>query len=175
MVFGANLGGGFFVRTARDVHGLATVVFIVFGILMFCMWFKESLFKKYDIGWFKIMGGYLSQDNVPVPAGKFNAGQKIWFWIATIGGAIMAVTGGIMFFQYTDVNTLRLVAILHNVIGFLVIAMLITHIYMALFAIEGAVESILNGNMGEEELSILHSIYYKELQNTNKLDSMRVT
>lgn len=174
MIFGSHLGGGSFVRFARDIHGLSTLIFIIFGILMFCMWFKESLFKKYDIGWFKMMGGYLSQENVPVPAGKFNAGQKMWFWIATIGGAIMAITGGIMFFQYTDINTLRLVAIIHNVIGFVVIAMLITHIYMALFAIEGAIESILNGNMGEEELSILHSIYYKELQNTNKIDSMRV-
>ena len=174
MVFGTNFGGGFFVRLARDVHGLSTIVFVIFGILMFCMWFRESLFKRYDIDWFKIMGGYLSRDNVPIPASKFNAGQKMWFWIATIGGAVMAITGGIMFFQYTDVNTLRLVAIVHNVVGFLVIAMLITHIYMALFAIEGAIESILNGNMGEEELSILHSIYYQELQNANKIDSMRV-
>ena len=174
MIFGVYFGGGAFVRFARDIHGLSTLVFIVFGFLMFLMWFKDSIFRLHDIDWFKIMGGYLSQENRPIPAGKFNAGQKMWFWIATLGGAIMAITGGIMFFQSTDINTLRLVAIIHNVVGFLVIAMLITHIYMALFAIEGAVESILNGNMGEEELSILHSIYYKELLNSGKLDSMRV-
>ena len=174
MIFGVYFGGGAFVRFARDIHGLSTLVFIVFGFLMFLMWFKDSIFRLHDIDWFKIMGGYLSQENRPIPAGKFNAGQKMWFWIATLGGAIMAITGGIMFFQSSDINTLRLVAIIHNVVGFLVIAMLITHIYMALFAIEGAVESILNGNMGEEELSILHSIYYKELLNSGKLDSMRV-
>lgn len=174
MVFGTSFGGGVFVRLARNIHGLSTIIFIIFATLMFFMWFRESLFKKYDIDWFKIMGGYLSQNNIPIPAGKFNAGQKIWFWIATLGGAIMAITGGIMYFQYTDINTLRLVAIIHNILGFLVIAMLITHIYMALFAIEGAIESILNGNMGEEELSILHSIYYKELIDNKKLDSIRV-
>lgn len=174
MVFGANLGGGAFVRFARDVHGIATPIFAVFGIIMFSMWFKECLFKKYDIDWFKIMGGYLSQENKPIPAGKFNAGQKMWFWIATIGGGIMVLSGGIMYFQYTDINTLRLVAIIHNIVGFLVIAMLITHIYMSLFAIEGAIESIINGKMGEEELSILHSIYYKELVDSNRLNSMRV-
>lgn len=174
MVFGTNFGGGVFVRLARNIHGLSTIIFIIFGTLMFFMWFRESLFKKYDIDWFKIMGGYLSQNNIPIPAGKFNAGQKMWFWIATLGGVIMAITGGIMYFQYTDINTLRLVAIIHNILGFLVIAMLITHIYMALFAIEGAIESILNGNMGEEELSILHSIYYKELVDNKKLDSIRV-
>ncbi len=174
MVFGSYFGGGSFVRLARDLHGLATIMFIIFGSMMFLMWFKEALFKKYDISWFKIMGGYLSQENKPIPAGKFNAGQKMWFWIATLGGGIMAFTGAIMFFQYTDINTLRLMAILHNLVGFMIIAMLITHIYMSLFAIEGAVESILNGKMGEEELSILHSIYYKELESSSKLNSMRV-
>ncbi|RDU64856.1 formate dehydrogenase subunit gamma [Helicobacter sp. MIT 14-3879] len=174
MVFGSYLGGGIFVRLARDLHGLATIIFIIFGLMMFSMWFKEALFKKYDIDWFKIMGGYLSQENKPIPAGKFNAGQKMWFWIATLGGGAMALTGAVMFFQCADINTLRLMAILHNLIGFMIIAMLITHIYMSLFAIEGAIESIINGKMGEEELSILHSIYYKELVDSKKIDSMRV-
>lgn len=174
MVFGAYLGGGSFVRLARDIHGLSTPVFMVFGTLMFIMWFKECLFKKYDISWFKIMGGYLSRENRPILAGKFNAGQKMWFWIAMPGGAIMVITGGIMFFQYTDINTLRLMALIHNVVGFVILAMLITHIYMSLFAIEGAIEAIINGKMGEEELSILHSVYYKELLDSGKLNSMRV-
>ncbi|MDY4427375.1 MAG: formate dehydrogenase subunit gamma, partial [Helicobacter sp.] len=51
----------------------------------------------------------------------------------------------------------------HNVIGFLIIALLITHIYMAVFAIEGALSSIIDGNMGEEEIAILHSYYYQEI------------
>lgn len=175
MIFGANLGGGKFVRFARDVHSIATVVFIPFGVLMFLMWFKQCTFKKYDIDWFKIMGGYLSKENKPIPAGKFNAGQKMWFWIATLGGAMMAFTGAIMYFQCADINTLRLMAILHNIGGFLVIAMLITHIYMSLFAIEGAIEAIINGKMGEEELSILHSIYYHELTDSGKINSMRTS
>ncbi|MDE7235302.1 MAG: formate dehydrogenase subunit gamma, partial [Helicobacter japonicus] len=84
------------------------------------------------------------------------------------------ITGGIMFFQAAGIDTLRLMALVHNFVGFLVIALLITHIYMAVFAIEGAIESILNGKMGEEELSMLHSLYYKDLKAQGKLDSMRV-
>lgn len=174
MVFGKYLGGGTFVRLARDIHDIATPIFAVFGILMFAMWFRECLFRKYDIAWFKIMGGYLSRENKPIPAHKFNAGQKMWFWIAMLGGAIMVISGAIMFFQNTDINTLRLTAIIHNIMGFLIIGMLITHIYMSLFAIEGAIEAIINGQMGEEELSILHNIYYKELQDSNKIENMRV-
>ncbi len=174
MVFGAYLGGGALVRFARDLHGLFTPIFAVFGTLMFAMWVKDCLPKMHDIKWFAIMGGYLDKANRIIPAHKFNAGQKIWFWIATMGGAVMIITGAIMFFQCANINALRLTAMIHNVMGFAFWAMLITHIYMAAFAIEGAIESILNGNMGEEEVSMLHSLYYEDLKKSGKLELIRV-
>ena len=174
MVFGAYLGGGALVRFARDLHGLCTPIFAVFGMLMFAMWVKDCLPKMHDIKWFAIMGGYLDKANRVIPAHKFNAGQKIWFWIATMGGAVMVITGAIMFFQCANINALRLTAMIHNVMGFAFWAMLITHIYMAAFAIEGAIESILNGNMGEEEVSMLHSLYYEDLKKSGKLELIRV-
>lgn len=174
MVFGDKLGGGALVRFARDVHGFATIFFAIFGTLMFFMWVKDCLFKLYDIKWMMILGGYLDKVNREIPAHKFNAGQKMWFWAAMAGGAIMVFTGAMMFFQFMDINTLRLMAITHNVVGFVIVGLLITHIYMAVFAIEGALESIINGKMGEEEVSMLHSLYYKELQAKGKLESMRV-
>lgn len=175
MSFGAYLGGGALVRFARDLHGLCTPIFAVFGVLMFLMWVKDCLPKGYDVKWLTMMGGYLDRENRIIPAHKFNAGQKMWFWIATLGGAVMVVTGGIMFFQCVNINALRLSALVHSFMGFAFLAMLITHIYMAVFAIEGALESMINGNMGEEELSMLHSIYYEDLQKSGKIDSMRCT
>lgn len=174
MIFGDKLGGGWLIRFARDVHGFGTLFFIVFGTLMLLMWAKDCLFKFYDLKWMMMLGGYLDPVNREIPAHKFNAGQKMWFWVATLGGAVMVFTGAVMYFQCTDINTLRLMAIVHNVMGFAVVALLITHIYMAVFAIEGALESILNGKMGEEEVSMLHSLYYKDLKKQGKLDSMRV-
>lgn len=168
MIFGDKLGGGAFVRFARDVHAIATCVFAPFGLLMFLMWVKDALPKAYDMRWFMIMGGYLSKANNPIPAGKFNAGQKMWFWIATLGGACMVITGGFLFFQAATLDTLRLLAIIHNCIGFFIIAFLIVHIYMAVFAIEGALGAILHGNMGEEEIAILHSYYYEEIKRLGK-------
>lgn len=174
MVFGAYLGGGVLIRFARDLHGLCTPIFAVFGALMFFMWAKDCIPKAHDIKWLMIMGGYLDKVNRIVPAHKFNAGQKMWFWIATLGGAAMVITGAIMFFQPASINALRLTAIIHNVIGFAFWALLITHIYMAVFAIEGAIESMINGNMGEEEVSMLHSLYYEDLKTQGKLERMRV-
>ncbi|MDD4507138.1 MAG: formate dehydrogenase subunit gamma, partial [Sulfurospirillaceae bacterium] len=55
------------------------------------------------------------------------------------------------------------------VVGFLVVALFITHVYMSMFAIKGAVHSILDGHMEEEEVRILHSSWYKKLKDQGKV------
>lgn len=177
MVFGDKFGGGLFVRLSRDLHGICTIGFAIFGPLMFLMWVKASLPKAYDLKWLLMLGGYLTKGktiSTPIPSGQFNAGMKMWFWTCTVGGFIMVITGAILYFQPLEINALRLSAIIHNVLGFAIIALLITHIYMSVFAIEGALGAMIDGNMGEEELAILHSYYYKELQESGKLEGMRV-
>jgi formate dehydrogenase subunit gamma len=45
-----------------------------------------------------------------------------------------------------------------------VAALFMTHIYMSVFAIKGAIHSIFTGYKEEEEVEILHSTFYKELK-----------
>ena len=181
IVFGDFFGGGVFVRMCKNLHGVFTIPFAIVVIPMFLMWVKEAIFNFDDVKWMMIVGGYLSKEKKPIPAGKFNAGQKMWYWIATLGGMVMVITGAAMFFMdfniemiksmsgLSQIDFLRVMAILHNVVGFLVIALFITHVYMSMFAIKGAVHSILDGHMEEEEVRILHSSWYKKLKEQGKV------
>mgnify|MGYP000491079433 CR=1 FL=1 len=69
----------------------------------------------------------------------------------------------------SQIDFLRVMAIVHNVVGFLVVALFITHVYMSMFAIKGAVHSIIDGYVGEEEIKILHSSWYKKLKEQGKI------
>lgn len=181
IVFGDFFGGGVFVRMCKNLHGVFTIPFAIVVIPMFLMWVKEAIFNFDDVKWMMIVGGYLSKEKKPIPAGKFNAGQKMWYWIATLGGMVMVITGAAMFFMdfniemiksmsgLSQIDFLRVMAILHNVVGFLVVALFITHVYMSMFAIKGAVHSILDGHMEEEEVRILHSSWYKKLKEQGKV------
>lgn len=173
MSFGSAFNAFGIVRLARDVHALSTCLFVIFAPIMFFMWIKPSLPKAYDLKWLLNMGGYLSKKKSVVMAGKFNAGQKLWFFIAMFGGLFMSVTGGLMYFMYGDINLLRLASMLHIIVGWLIVAMLFTHIYMSLFAIEGALESMLSGSMGEEEIYMLHHHYYLELEKLGKVGRLK--
>ncbi|WP_163566238.1 formate dehydrogenase subunit gamma [Helicobacter suis] len=173
MIFGVYFGGGAFVRFCRIVHSVGCVIFMVAVLPMLFMWFKDMLFRLADIKWMLIVGGYLSKEKKPVPAYKFNAGQKIWFWIATLGGLVMILSGAVLYFNTDDlgkiadffglyqISLLRLSALVHNFLGLAMVGFFIVHLYMSLFAIKGSLNSMLDGNKEEEEVRILHSLYHK--------------
>jgi len=180
IIFGDFFGGGTFVRMAKNLHGIFTIPFTIVVIPMALMWLKEALFNMDDIKWFMILGGYLSKEKKPILAGKFNAGQKMWYWVAILGGITMILSGAFMYFLdfkmemlhnltgMSQIDLLRAAAIIHNVMGFAVLALFITHVYMSMFAIKGAVHSIITGYVEEEEIKILHSTWYKKLKDQGK-------
>ncbi len=159
IVFGASLGGGTLVRTARYIHLVSAIVFALPGLLMFVMWIRDMLPQLHDIKWLFILGGYLSKKKKPVPAAKFNAGQKMYFWFATLGGIIMAYTGYVIWGFGAGIETVRLYAVIHNVLGMGIVAFYLTHVYMSVFAIAGSLESMRTGYKPKAEVDILHSLY----------------
>jgi len=159
VIFGTYLGGGVLIRTARTVHLVSALVFVLPALLMFIMWLKDMLPQLHDFVWMFVFGGYLSKKKKAVPAGKFNAGQKMYFWFATIGGGVMAYTGYIIWGMGADLDTVRLYTIIHNFLGMAILAFYLTHLYMAVFAIAGSLESMKTGYKSKDEVDILHNLY----------------
>ncbi|MDR1555322.1 MAG: formate dehydrogenase subunit gamma [Campylobacteraceae bacterium] len=181
MVFGDFFGGGTFVRACKNLHGIATIIFAISVLPITFSWIKDMLLSKDDIKWFAMMGGYLSKAKREVPSGKFNGGQKMWFWIAIPGGLLMIATGACMFFLNSDltlvsnifgikqIELLRISAIVHNVLGILIVAMFFVHVYMSVFAIKGSLHSMIGGYKEEEEVALMHSSWYKKLKAKGKI------
>ena len=181
MMWGDLFGGGTFVRICKNLHGISTIIFAVSVPPMILYWTKRMLPAIYDIKWMMIVGGYLSKVKRPVPAGKFNAGQKAWYWIAIPGGLVMIATGAAMYFLdfstpnvagwlgMSQIEVLRLSAIVHNILGIVCAVFFLVHIYMAAIAIHGAIWSMVTGYKEEEEVAILHSYWYKELQSKGQI------
>ncbi|OAG28170.1 formate dehydrogenase subunit gamma [Thermodesulfatator autotrophicus] len=164
IIFANVFGGGSFVKFCRYVHLISAFGFGITVVPMFLMWLKDMLPAPYDIKWFLILGGYLSKKKRPIPAGKYNAGQKMWFWLATLGGGFMLFTGFYIYLFNTSLETLRLYTLLHMLLGIAIVALFFTHIYMSMIAIKGALWSMITGYKSADEVSILHSKYYEKLK-----------
>ncbi len=159
VVFGKTFGGGSLIRSLRYVHVVSALVFTVDAAVLFLIWVRDMFPAPYDVKWLLILGGYLSKAKRPVPAGRFNAGQKAWFWLSTIGGGFMAWTGYQMFSFGVEAEALRLAAIIHNFLGAALVGFFIIHLYMSLFAIKGSLRSMITGFKPREEVEIMHSRY----------------
>ena len=176
MMWGESFGGGAFVRFCKNAHGVATILFAISVIPMGLYWGKRMLPALYDLKWMMMLGGYLNKKHQAIPAGKFNAGQKAWFFIAVPGGLVMIATGAAMYFMdfndgavasafgLSQIELLRASAIIHNVLGIACAVFLLVHLYMAAVAVAGAIHSMITGYQEEEEVYTLHHYWYQELK-----------
>ena len=142
---------------------------MLFGIsvsMMFLIWAPQMLPHKRDLNWIASLGGYLSKEKKPIPAHKFNAGQKLWFWLVTLGGMFMCFSGWAMYRLWGNMQFLNVMALVHNVMAVLIVAMYLVHVYLTLWGIKGAWRSMITGNKSEEEVAILHNDYYRELRSS---------
>src|SRR5262249_30859332 len=116
--------------------------FTIGVVLIFLMWVGGNIQNRVDVEWVKRGGGIVGQD--PPPAYRFNAGQKMIYWIVVIGGGASAVTGYLLLFPFyaTGIEGMQLAQIVHAVVAMLFIAAMLAHIYIGTIGMEGAFEAI---------------------------------
>src|SRR5246500_953845 len=83
---------------AKYAHNFLSFPFTLGVVLIFLMWLAGNLPGRTDIEWLKRGGGIVGHDHPP--AYRFNAGQKMVYWIVVIGGGIAAATGYPLLFPF---------------------------------------------------------------------------
>ena len=73
-------------------HNYLAFPFMLGIALMFVIWVRDNIPDKLDLEWIKQGGGLFSKGAHP-PAKRFNAGQKVVFWIVMAGLVVMSVSG----------------------------------------------------------------------------------
>lgn len=142
-------------RAMRTVH--QGDVFMVSGGLLFILWFRDALPRRYDLRWLAHLGGYLGYRGA-LPADRFNAGQKVWFWVASLAGLVMAVSGYELAYHFSrfDPGYLTLLA-LHLAAAAVFLSMLVVHVYMAVVAFRGTLGGMIHGRLGRQAAARFHS------------------
>jgi len=161
----ALVGGG---PAARAIHPVAGIVFSVGLVFMFFLWVKDMFFSKMDVDWMKAIRAYASHDraNVP-PTGKYNAGQKTFFWVQSVLGVVLLVTGiplwapawGGRDFSGEFLGLMRLLHFLATLGGGL---FLIIHVYLGTIAYPGTLGGMLWGNVSRGWARLHHPLWEKE-------------
>ncbi|GAC1410044.1 MAG: formate dehydrogenase subunit gamma [Burkholderiaceae bacterium] len=156
---------------SKYLHNFVGPLFIFCSIAMFVTFVRKNIFARWDWPWIKKGGGLVSHEHIP--AGFFNAGEKLWFWggVALLG-LVMSVTGVVLNFPYfrtvgehlaTTRYLLQLADYLHMAGGTLYIVASMGHIYIGTWGTPGAYHAMRDGDVDEEWARAHHELWYDEL------------
>ncbi len=140
----------------RDLHAWTGIVFAAGWIGMIVVWAREMLFVKGDLAWLRAGGGYF-QPGERLAAGKFNAGQKVFFWVIVAVGIVLVITGiALVFLRNHPSANLSLLYTFHDLGALIMLALMIAHLYMASIQNPNSMGSIFGGRVSRQWLSENH-------------------
>lgn len=148
-------------------HPLFFPPFALGLLLMFVMWVRRNLPSRLDIEWLKRAGGFFSDDPENPPARKFNAGQKLIFWSAVLGGGVMILSGIVLMFPFyiLGLEGVSWAMLTHAVVGALLIAIFIGHIYIGTVGMQGAIDAMWGGDVDRNWAKEHHDLWLAEIEN----------
>lgn len=144
-------------------HNYLSFPFAIGLILTFLIWIKDNIPGSVDAQWISRGGGLFGNDHPP--ARRFNAGQKIIFWLVVLGGAAIAISGYYLMFPFygAGISGMQLAAVIHGVVAVLLIAAMLAHIYIGTpLGMEGAFEAMGTGDVDLNWSKEHHSLWVEE-------------
>jgi len=150
---------------AKNLHNFVAPLFAVSLVVFILMFVKDNLPKAYDFTWFAKAPGFFSGKHIP--SGRFNGGEKVWFWGGVVVLSIALVLSGfILLFPNFDQlrSTMQQANVVHAIAAVLVISASLGHIYLGTIGVEGAYQAMRTGFVDEVWAKAHHELWYNEVK-----------
>lgn len=177
---------------SKWIHNNVAWAFMIALVMVFVMWVIHNIPNRTDLKWIAQAGGIVGSKHPP--AKKFNAGQKLIFWSVILFGASISVSGLSLLFPYelplfaktfAALNDLGITSLLgldplptqmspqeemqyaqlwHSIVAFVLMAIILAHIYIGSLGMEGAYDAMGTGEVDEAWAHQHHSLWLEELK-----------
>jgi formate dehydrogenase subunit gamma len=168
----------------KYVHNYVGFAFMVALVLILVLWIKNNIPNRHDLVWLAKGGGMFSKGSHP-PAKKFNAGQKILFWLVILGGVSISMSGIALMFPFkfsmfagtfaalnvfglglptelTPMQEMQYAQLWHAIVALFLIAVIIGHIYIGTLGMEGAFDAMGTGEVDRNWAREHHPLWLQE-------------
>jgi formate dehydrogenase subunit gamma len=157
---------GWLTALGKNLHNFVAPLFIVSVITMAVLFLRDNLPKLYDLK-FLFNGFAVMAKGKHVPSGKFNGGEKVWFWGGVIVLSVVVIWSGLvlLFPNFDQTRALMQDAwIWHASAALLYIAISLGHIYLGTVGLEGAYQAMRTGYVDEAWAKEHHEYWYNEVK-----------
>jgi len=162
-VFGwmANLFGG--LSVVRWLHAWLGIAFVAAFILMFVAWLGDMKFDQYDKKW-NVVEYLKFTDKDDPDVGKYNAGQKFFFWAAGLGALALLLSGIVLWWPAEFSQGLRSASlILHDLAFIAFFVAIVGHIYLSTAAEPGTFGSMTRGTVTKSWAKTHHPRWFRDV------------
>jgi formate dehydrogenase subunit gamma len=146
----------------KYAHNYLSFPFTIGVVLIFLMWIAGNIPNRADVEWIKRGGGIVGNDHPP--ALRFNAGQKLIYWIVVIGGGAVAISGYLLMFPFyaSGIEGMQVAQVVHSIVAVLFVAAMLGHIYIGTIGMEGAFEAMGSGTVDVNWAKEHHSLWLEQ-------------
>ncbi|MBD3236292.1 MAG: formate dehydrogenase subunit gamma [Candidatus Eisenbacteria bacterium] len=144
-------------------HWVAGLIFLAASAVSFALWARDARWAPYDSEWLRKKGGYIGHEKY-VPAGRLNAGQKVFFWISMWLSLLMGVSGVLLIWKTALPLSLScFLSTLHGFLAILFVATIAVHAYLGTIANPGTWRALIDGKVSREWARKHHSVWYERI------------
>jgi formate dehydrogenase subunit gamma len=161
----AHLFGG--LSVCRVLHPWAGVAFVLASAAQFVEWVRDMAIEPWERDWLgpralRYMRYDASADDPRT--GKYNGGQKLYFWAVSLGAVGLLLSGLVMWFPTGFPRWLKESAFLiHDFTFICFAASLVFHIYLGTAAEPGTFGSMIRGTVTRSWARLHHPRWYREV------------
>ncbi|WP_235911604.1 formate dehydrogenase subunit gamma [Mesorhizobium xinjiangense] len=177
----------------KHTHNYVAFAFMLGLAVAFVLWVVHNIPNGKDLVWFAKGGGMIGKGVHP-PAWKFNAGQKVIFWLVMIGGLSLCLSGWALLFPfqhhffsdtfialssigidvpawlglpeppYSVIQEQQFNSIWHAIVAVLMVCLIFAHIYIGTIGMEGAFDAMGSGDVDLNWAREHHSLWVEQME-----------
>jgi len=170
--------------TGKYVHNYVAFAFMLALAMITVMWVRHNIPHPRDLVWLAKGGGMFSKNSHP-SAKKFNAGQKILFWLIIVSGVSISMSGIALMFPFetamfaktfaflnnfgmslpTNISPIeeqQYAALWHSIVALFMVTVIIAHIYIGSVGMQGAIDAMTTGRVDANWAREHHDIWAEE-------------
>jgi formate dehydrogenase subunit gamma len=164
----AYLVGG--LEVARIIHPYAGVAFFIASVFQFFEWLRDMVLTADEKGSWRPskLLAYMRWEDEPA-GGKYNPGQKLFFWAVSLGAIGFLVTGIPMWFPLSFPRMVREISyILHDITFICFLVGITLHIYLGTAAEPGTFRSMTRGTVTRSWARLHHPGWFRKVSSEEK-------
>ena len=156
---------------SKNLHNFVAPLFMASLVVFILMYLRDNLPERGDARW--LANGWKFFRGEHLPSGRFNAGEKVWFWVGVVLLCLVVTVSGLilLFPNFEQLRaTMQQASIVHAIASLLVIGFGLGHIYMGTIGVEGAYRNMRDGVTDETWAKEHHEYWYNDVK-SGKVDA----